>query len=284
MLSEAYPGGFVFKGGTSLSKGYHLIERFSEDVDILITPHADDSAKTREALLAEISATVADNLAVDLLQARDPGRGRHPHRADILAYPRTVASTVEVPGEPRGVLLETGYAGGDWPVEMVTIEPLLNTPLRLTAGDYTDTDPFEVRALKPVRTLLEKVSLLHNVASNWTPEATAEQQRCGRHYYDIHQLLDDRPTRKALEDRAHFAVMVAETQRLTDKHFGGGTPRPRDGFATGPAFCAPRDSELGGWLAVSYGDSAGLLPSRVSGGWPKFSTILRRIQQHADLL
>jgi hypothetical protein len=274
----------VFKGGTSLSKGYHLIERFSEDVDILITPHAGDSAKTRETLLANISATVAGKLDVDLLEARDPGRGRHPHRADILAYTRSVPSTIEVPGEPRGVLLETGYAGGDWPVEMVTIAPLLNTPLELTAGDYEDTDPFEVRALKPARTLLEKVSLLHNLASTWTPDATAEQQRCGRHYYDIHQLLDDRPTRKALEDRAHFAVMVTETQRLTDKHFGGGTPRPKDGFATGPAFTATKDSELGGWLAASYSDSAGLLPSRVSVGWPKFNTVLRRIQQNAHLL
>jgi hypothetical protein len=274
----------VFKGGTSLSKGYHLIERFSEDVDILITPHAGDSAKTRETLLANISATVAEKLDVDLLEARDPGRGRHPHRADILAYTRSVPSTIEVPGEPRGVLLETGYAGGDWPVEMVTITPLLNAPLGIAPGEYADTDAFNVRALAPARTLLEKVSLLHNLASGWTPDAGAAQRRCGRHYYDIHQLLDHAPTRKALEDRAHFAVMVTETQRLTDKHFGGGHPRPDGGFAAGPAFRSPKNSDLHGWLASSYSDSAGLLPSRVTGGWPSFTAVLRRIEGYAHLL
>ncbi len=274
----------MFKGGTSLSKGYHLIERFSEDVDILVTPHADDSAKTREAQLETITVAVAARLGVDLVQARAPGRGRDAHRADVLAYPRTVPSTIKVPVEDRGVLLETGYAGGDWPVEIVTITPLLNEPLGIAPGDYGDTDPFKLRALLPARTLLEKVSLLHNIASGWTPEATVAQQRCGRHYYDIHQLLEHRPSRTVLEDRAHFTVMVTETQRLTDKHFGGGHPRPEDGFASGPAFRPPENSGLREWLASSYRDSAGLLPARVSGGWPTFNNVLRRIQDHAHLL
>lgn len=283
-LHEQHSGAFVFKGGTSLSKGYHLIERFSEDVDILVTPHSGDSAKTREALLAGISGTVAAALGVELVEHRRPGRGRHPHRADRLLYPSTVPVTIEVPGEQPGVLLETGYAGGNWPVEIVTIEPLLNGPLSIAAGEYEDTDPFQVQALKPVRTLLEKVSLLHGLASDWTPEATGEQRRCGRHFYDIHQLLGDRATREALEDREHFQVMVTETQRLTNRHFGGGPPRPQEGFACGPAFSPPSGSELRAWLARSYSDSAALLPSRVAGGWPKFSTVLRRIQEHANLL
>jgi hypothetical protein len=275
----------VFKGGTSLSKGYRLIERFSEDVDILITPHEGDSAKTRETRLANISATVAETLNVELIEAREPGRGQHAHRADILAYTRTLPSEVEVPGEARGVLLETGYAGGDWPVEIVTIMPLLNDPLGIVAGDYEDTEPFKVRALKPARTLLEKVSLLHNLASGWTVETSAAERRCGRHYYDVHQLLGHKPTRKALEDRAHFEVMVAETQRLTEKHFRGAHLRPEDGFAAGPAFSSPNDSELHGWLAGSYTDAAVLLPSRAGGsGWPKFNSVLLRIQESAHLL
>ena len=58
-LHVRYPGGFVFKGGTSLSKGYGLIDRFSEDVDILVLPAKDDSARAREKLLASISIDVA---------------------------------------------------------------------------------------------------------------------------------------------------------------------------------------------------------------------------------
>ena len=283
-LNELHAGAFVFKGGTSLSKGYGLIERFSEDVDILVTPHSGDSAKTREGLLQSMSAAVAEKLGVELLQARTPGRGRHPHRADVLVYPRVVTSSITMPIEDRGVLLETGYAGGEWPAEMVTITPLLNAPLGLGAGDYEDTDPLEMRALLPARTLLEKVSLLHHLATTWTPQATTAQQRCGRHYYDIHQLLEHGPTRTVLEDRAQFKVIVAEMERVSERHFGGWSPRPEDGFAAGPAFCPPEASELRGWLANSYGDSAGLLPARASGGWPSFNAVLRRIERHAHLL
>jgi len=46
----------------------------------------------------------------------------------VLAYPRVVRSAVGVPVEDRGVLLETGYAGGEWPAEMVAVAPLLSAP------------------------------------------------------------------------------------------------------------------------------------------------------------
>ncbi len=274
----------MFKGGTSLSKGYGLIERFSEDVDILVTPRSGDSAKTREKLLAEMSTAVAEKLGVELLQAHNPGRGKFPHRADVLVYPRVVSSAIEMPIEDRGVLLETGYAGGEWPAEMVAITPLMNTPLGIAPGDYVDTDPFMVRALLPARTLLEKVSLLHHLASSWTPAGSTDQERCGRHYYDIYQLLEHKPTRTVLEDRDQFNVILAEMQMVSERHFGGWTVRPQDGFAAGPAFCPPGDSELRGWLQRTYSDSAGLLPARVSGGWPAFGTVLRRIETHAHLL
>ena len=52
-LHDQHAGAFVLKGGTSLSKGYELIERFSEDVDILIQPAKGDSAKSRNATSRE---------------------------------------------------------------------------------------------------------------------------------------------------------------------------------------------------------------------------------------
>ncbi len=83
-LHDQHAGAFVLKGGTSLSKGYELIERFSEDVDILIQPAKGDSAKSRERLLKTIAEHVAHTLDVEWLPAREPGRGKTPHRADVL--------------------------------------------------------------------------------------------------------------------------------------------------------------------------------------------------------
>lgn len=38
VLVAEFPDNFIFKGGTSLSKGYGIVERFSEDIDILVLP------------------------------------------------------------------------------------------------------------------------------------------------------------------------------------------------------------------------------------------------------
>ena len=38
VLARNFAGDFIFKGGTSLSKGYRIVERFSEDIDILVLP------------------------------------------------------------------------------------------------------------------------------------------------------------------------------------------------------------------------------------------------------
>ena len=107
------------------------------------------------------------------------------------------------------MLLETGYAGGEWPSEMVTLTPMLCEPLGLDPSDYEDTMPFDVRALLPMRTLLDKISLLHHVATHYVQDATVADQRCGRHYYDIYRLLDHTPTRAALEDRGQFERVLS---------------------------------------------------------------------------
>ena len=282
-LHARYPGAFVFKGGTSLSKGYGLIERFSEDVDILVTPASGDSTKKREQLLQTLTQDVAGFLGVETIEGRPPGRGKHPHRADVLVYPRVVQSGVDVPVENRGVLLETGYAGGEWPAEMVTITPLVNIA-GIEPGEYADTEAITIRALKPARTLLEKISLLHDVATRWEQDATLADERCGRHYYDVYRLLDHVPTRSALEDREDFAIILADMQVVSATHYGGWTERPKDGYASSLAFSAEPGSELREWLEERYGDAAGLLPANVSGGWPSFSQVIKRVHQHAALL
>jgi hypothetical protein len=283
-LHSCRPGGFVFKGGTSLSKGYALIERFSEDVDILIQPAKGDSARARENLLAELALDVANRLGLNRHEARPPGRGRSPHRADILIYPRLIKGGPAVPLEDRGVLLETGYAGGEWPAEMVTLCPLLCEPLGIGPGEFDDTDPFDVRALHPARTLVEKLSLLHHVATRFAEDAVPSDDRFGRHYYDIYKLLDDSAVRKALEDRPQFARILDDMQVVSARHYGGWTDRPEEGYAASLAFSAERGSELRHWLEDRYGDAAGLMPASVSGSWPSFGQVVKRVQDHRDLL
>lgn len=283
-LHEHHPGGFVLKGGTSLSKGYGLISRFSEDVDILVQPSHDDSMKRREGRLEEIAEAVAGILTLQRVEARPPGRGHTPHRADVLSYPETATGgNVEAPGGP-GVLLEIGFAGGEWPAEMVTMQPLLCGVLKIEQGEFEDTNSFQIRALLPARTLMEKLALLHHLATKFSEDAVMIDDRFGRHYYDIYRLLDHGPTQADLRDRDKFDRILAEMQSISARHYGGWTARPADGYAESLAFAPPVKSELRDWLQESYATAAELLPASVEGGWPEFGQILKRVEQNRELL
>ncbi len=282
-LHHHYPGAFVLKGGTSLSKGYQLIERFSEDVDILMLPSKGDSAAQRERQLREITERVARDLAVQWEAAQTPGRGKRAHRADLLRYERIIDHGA-FPADDRGLLFETGYAGGEWPTEMVTLTPILCAPLGLDPSVHEDTAPFDVKALQPVRTLLEKVALLHHVATTYTGDSARSDHRCGRHYYGIYRLLEDGPTRIALADRGLLDRILTDTRDISIAHYGGWSERPDDGYVASPAFAPPADSLLRRWLEARYRDAADLLPAKASGRWPSFGNVLKRVHEHAQLL
>jgi hypothetical protein len=281
-LHDEFAAHFVFKGGTSLSKGYGLIERFSEDVDILILGDAGDSAKTREKKLADISEFVAVRLGLERKEKREPGRGRQANRADLLLYEPVTTTTIQTGLGEDGVLLETGFAGGMEPSEMVWIEPMLCKPLKIDPAEFEDTTAFQVRALEPVRTLLEKVCGLHHLATQMLEDPGRDDARCGRHYWDIERLLADPTVRGRLEDRDVFDQLLEDVQRSSEAHFGGCTPRPTGGFTTGPAFNPP--VQIRRTLNAHYDAAAELLPIAGKTQWPSFGSILKRIGNFSELL
>lgn len=281
-LHGEFAGHFVFKGGTSLSKGYGLIERFSEDVDILIIGDAGDSAKAREKKLADISKAIAGKLGLRLKEKRKPGHGRQATRADLLLYTPLTTTTIQTGLGEDGVLLETGFAGGMEPSEMVWIEPMLCKPLEIDPAEFEDTGAFQVRALEPVRTLLEKVCGMHHLATQMLEDPERDDARCGRHYWDIDRLLADPRVRERLADRDAFDQLLEDVERTSRAHFGGCTPRPTNGFTTGPAFDPPL--AIRRTLNAHYEAAAELLPNVGKAQWPSFGTILKRIGSSPELL
>lgn len=245
-LQTSFPSGFTFKGGSSLSKGYKIIERFSEDVDILVVPLANASARDAENHLRAITAAVAASVDLEWEEARKPGRGHDGSRGDFIRYDPCVEAAVKVGIGPGPVLLETGYGGGHEPSEMVKITPILCEPLGIDPEGYDDTRPFRVRALEPRRTLIEKLFAIHHVATLFEGGEVRSEERFSRHYYDIYKLLEHRPTLNRLRNhREEFAHLVQEVERLSRIHFGGTTPRPVTGFADSPAFTPDRQASSG---------------------------------------
>lgn len=216
----------VFKGGTSLSKAYGLIRRFSEDVDLLVVTDAE--GKPLRRILEGIVDHAAHSLGL-------PFEREHAGRGYLNVRFRTPTVT-PAPFLSNGVLLELGSRGG----------PAPNAPRRVgsmmmdAAGaidpsalrEFTDLKPFEILTLAPERTLAEKLAFLHHRASVGD---LAALRRGARHLYDITLVLRDSRVRDALADGAmeHLIRDVDARSAAAGWPF---TPRPDTGFATSPAF------------------------------------------------
>lgn len=236
VLATSFPDDFIFKGGTSLSKGYSIVERFSEDIDVLVLP-GDRGRGTVDKLMKAMGEAAAAGVTGEAIGVNaETGR----HRAYTISYPATREPTALI---ATTVLLEMGVRGGSHPHEPVPIGSLLGDVLHDAETDldeYEDLVPFEVQVLHPARTLLEKLVHVHGLAVELTADDELRPPpRSGRHFYDVYRLLGDPRVLELLQDRAQVNEVIASIDEITQRFFGGAdgvSVRPNDGFATSPAF------------------------------------------------
>lgn len=187
---------FALKGGTSLSKGFGIIDRFSEDVDIQIESDASKNIHTgknhdKESHIAErrnFFDSLAKEIKIPGLQLeRDLGFDDTKMRnAGIRAmYQTHFQSTIEI---KNGVLLEAGFD------QIVPNEPRIITSWVYERAIQSSVNIFDNRAHNvhcyyPEYTFVEKLQTISTKFRN--------QQKNGglppnflRHYYDVYQLLD----------------------------------------------------------------------------------------------
>lgn len=217
------PGGhpdLLFKGGTSLSKVYGLIHRFSEDIDITVSRsdlgfHGDRdpeevsntvSRKAGARLLHELVESCIDYVESKLLPALEsafaevlgePGtdwriEGDPYDRQNlILSYPAARKGTGYI---RRSVLVECGARSDQYPSESATIIPYVAQALP-TVFERPDVELSAV--LSPERTFLEKLLLLHEEAHRDPPRT----KRLSRHYYDVAVMSQSPVREKALHNK-----------------------------------------------------------------------------------
>ena len=214
----------VFKGGTSLSKAYGAIRRFSEDIDLSFDradlgytgdrdPEKEGLSKKKasqliEDLVADVERHIAEKLLPALRRALldqlgEPKDGEwsleiDPHDAQTVnfQYPAALEAT-HYEGmayiTPR-VKLELGARGDPWPTEEKTIRPY-------AAEDFPAffEDPgTSVIVLSARRTFWEKATALHAEAHR--PIKSPTPQYFSRHYYDLAMLLDTDEGKAAAAD------------------------------------------------------------------------------------
>jgi hypothetical protein len=237
-LADGFVDDVVFKGGTSQSKGFGLIERFSEDIDILIVA-GDRGSGATDTLMRAMANDAAASIGGAPTSYGGAERGRH--RAYEIPYPVLRPATELI--QPR-VLLEMGVRGGDHPKQKVSMGTLVGDALTRADVDistYADLADIELWVLHPGRTLLEKLATVHLEARRLSRDhKRTPDPRIGRHFYDIYQLLDDTDTMNLLEDRVEVDRVLDEIAAVTRRYFAQPDediePVPAGGFRSSPAF------------------------------------------------
>lgn len=274
----------IFKGGTSLSRIYGLIERFSEDVDLLIRfPSVDASAGAKDRVLKGIREAVTVHLALDPSRVTTEGSPTTGvKRSARYAYPTTAN---QAGGISQGVLLEMGCRGGSYPTSIHALRSMIADYAIDVLGEHHDAwdefGPVNVEALAPERTLLEKLALLHDCAARSSDNSALERLvRVGRHLYDVQRLLTSERVIAAL--KAFGAGGIAELCADIDNHSADAgfsrTPRPAGGYGDSPLLDS--SSPCRGPLESGYVQAMAL----VYGYQPGFEECIETIRANAALL
>ena len=210
----------IFKGGTSLSKVYHVIERFSEDIDLILdwklltskNPQEDRSKRQQEILNKEINEKAKHFIATNMVEDLQKQVG------DICKI-----SVDESDGYVINVLYPSAFD-----------ESYLRPEIRLEIGPLAEWMPnkkhsitsysaeifpqlfeqssCEVPTIVAERTFWEKATILHHEANR--PESSTQPQRYSRHYYDLAMMAQSSIKEKALASLELLENVVAFKKRF----------------------------------------------------------------------
>lgn len=272
VLAERYRGLFAFKGGTSLTKAVRCVDRFSEDVDILII---DKLPNTSYDALMKAMAT--DVVRVTGMSEKQSFSKRGVKRDVPLAYWTRLGKLYQ----PE-VILEMGRRGTTVPgVVEYRIEPMLSEALEsaMDVSAYDDLAGFPVDVVHPARTLWENVALLHTEVSTgaWRGRGAS---RFIRHYGDVAALLNTPEVRDTLGNSETRASIDAEVRVTSEKYFDAIPAVPDGGYAYSPAFL-PTD-EYAAYLSKHFDPTIDRLWAPASR--PTLDAVLETIADHAYLL
>lgn len=217
----------TFKGGTSLSKAWHLIDRFSEDIDIVIEreflgfggdcgPERAPSLTQQRKRIKKVKATCRARIQEVLLPAlaarfkslipEQASWKLEPDESDpdgenlLFHYPAVVGRAAYV---GPVVKIEMGARSDTEPREAVQIQPYLAEafPEILTGS------AFPVRAVSARRTFWEKAMLLHEEILR--PPDKPRKPTLARHYYDLCRLIQKGVAAEAVADAGLFQRVAA---------------------------------------------------------------------------
>ena len=231
----------IFKGGTSLSKGWNLIQRFSEDIDLFLDPLTFNPPLSKKAIdreLKKLRDSITRHPALTFIAEESQTIGGF-GRSDRFSYTQKFGGPGEVANR---VLLESGTASGREPTTVVELRSYISQFLHETGVSLgtEDETTFPFRLLHFRRTFVEKLFAIHSKIEL----LKRENQPLGgysRHYYDLSQLAEQ-PEVLAMLQSEEYATIKADYDQISRAHFPKSYFHPDDmSFAKSDALFPPAD-------------------------------------------
>lgn len=219
--------GIVFKGGTSLSKGWDLIERFSEDCDLAIDRDilgfSGELKKKEITKLRKESKKFVDNTLVPQLQKALNEMGLSGHfKLENPKIPESDKDPVEFFIEYNSILSDKN----EYLKERVKVEiscRSLTTPFQMVGmrsmiADFYPNESFaepvfNIPTVSPEKTFLEKIFLLHEEFNR--TNGGGKIDRLTRHFYDIEKMMDKEFVTEVLKNESLYSDLVEHRSKFT---------------------------------------------------------------------
>ena len=221
LFALPYAENLSFKGGTSLSKCYDLINRFSEDIDIAINREflgfSGTLSKTQisDRLRRTACSFVREKLQFDLaneIETQEIDIKLFSIVVNITPISTTDPEVIEIHYKSHYnnlsylqpiVKLEISGRSMNEPLQKISLQSLID--YEFPTASFAEK-PFEVNAVVPERTFLEKICLLHEEFAK--SQELMRSERMSRHLYDLERMFDAGIAEKALNDKDLFKQIV----------------------------------------------------------------------------
>ena len=208
----------VFKGGTALSKCYNIIDRFSEDIDLVVLRREGESNNKltkKIRTICDVVSAVLPEINIDELTHK-----KGMNRKTAHTYNKEFQGNY---GQVRDVIvLEATWLGYYEPYTSKMLNSFIGEMMlkndQVSIANENGMLPFEVRVLKPIRTLCEKIMSL--VRFSYSKNPIDDLKKKIRHTYDLHQLLQQQEFSEFLlsNDFEEMLLKVAKDDVVSFKH------------------------------------------------------------------
>ena len=267
---SVYAENIIFKGGTSLSKAYQCIARFSEDIDLAVLSPGDYTGSQLKGLLKDVTECITQGITNVVGHTAEKKMGRM--RATVYSYDKLIE------GADFGVvkdyiLIEINCFTDPVPYNVIPIESYIAQFFNETENKALivrhELSPVAIKVLSLERTFFEKLLSVNRLSY----EGTTSLLEKIRHFYDLHQLFYYPPLAGKILIQENMGILAnALKDDEANRTMGGAWQGQR--LQDSPLFSQLEDQ----WTSLTPGYTLGLADLIWIGELPKPAAVLAVLQ------